>query len=380
MTEPPDIAAVERRLQGVPGFLAFELRRYRDLTKVEPSEDFDLPQEALSTLGICRRPRREAYAADTHAIATRVGVPTLGLANFLRSVDAFTALAQRPVSSTVDRHEQIGMLVAARDHTEEHTNFDDMGRDPILPGWLSRAVERFWGESQLPSGFPRDLHLPVLMNLPLAIVEIDGLTVASLGEWLQRRRLPDFGAVADRPLRGCLTAYAGVGVVFVDRSDDDDQRRLTLAHEAGHFVVDYLIPRELVIARRPDLLDVLDGERPPTDAEQFGALLSDVPIGFHAHLLERDVHGGHLTTVTAPVEDHAERMALELLAPLAEVTAAADRRPETDLARLLLGQFGLPAGAATRYANHIRLARPGRPRSLFDAMGLGKDENIDPQE
>jgi hypothetical protein len=381
MTEHTDIAGVERRLQDVPGFLAFERRRYHELTGVEPSEDFDLPPEALTALGICRRPRPEAYAADTHAIAARVGVPTAGLANFLRGIDALTALTQRPASSTASRHEPQGMLVAARDHAEEQTDLDDVGSEPILPGWLSRAIARFWGQSDLPGGFPRDLHLPVLLNLPLAIIEIDGLTVASLDDWLQRHQLPEFAAaVVDRPLRGCLTAYAGVGVVFVDRSDDDDQRRLTLAHEAGHFVIDYLMPRELVIARRPDLLDVLDGERPPTDAEQFGALLSDVPIGFHSHLLERDVHGGHLTTVTTGVEDRAERMALELLAPLAEVTAEADRRPETDLTRLLLGHFGLPAGAATRYANHLRLARPSRPRSLFDAMGLTPDKDTDPQE
>jgi hypothetical protein len=380
MTEHTDIAGVERRLRDVPGFLAFEVRRYHELTDVDPSEDFDLPPEALTALGICRRPRPEAYAADTHAIAARVGVSTAGLANFLRGVDAVTALTQRPASLTAARHEPEGMLVAARDHAEEHTDLDDVDRDASLPGWLSRAVERFWGQSHLPGGFPRDLHLPVLMNLPLAIVEIDGLTVASLDQWLQRHRLPDFAAVADRPLRGCLAAYAGVGVVFVDRSDEDDQRRLTLAHEAGHFVVDYLMPRELVIARRPDLLDVLDGGRPPTDAEQFGALLSDVPIGFHSHLLERDVHGGLLTTVTAGVEDRAERMALELLAPLGEVIAVADRRPETDLTRLLLGHFGLPAGAATRYANHIRLARPGQPRSLFDAIGLTPNEDTDPQE
>jgi hypothetical protein len=100
MTEHTDIAGVERRLRDVPGFLAFEVRRYHELTDVDPSEDFDLPPEALTALGICRRPRPEAYAADTHAIAARVGVSTAGLANFLRGVDAVTALTQRPASLT----------------------------------------------------------------------------------------------------------------------------------------------------------------------------------------------------------------------------------------------------------------------------------------
>jgi hypothetical protein len=378
MTEPSGVAQFERRLRAVPGFLAFELQRYRDLTHREASEAFDLPLESLSRLGVCRRPRRDQYQADVQAIATRVGVPTAGLANFLRAVDTLAALAQRPSGSAAASRDQRGLLLAARDHTDEHTEFEDPSDDASLPGWLGQAIERFWGDDGQPAGFPRDLHLPILMNLPLAIIEIEGLTVSSLDQWLRGHRLPELAAVADRPLRGCLTAYAGVGVVFVDRSDDAEQRRLTLAHEAGHFVVDYLLPREAVIRRRPDLVEVLDGERPPTDAEQFDALLADVPIGFHAHLLERDAHGGHLSAVTTSVEDRAERMALELLAPLHDVLGELDQAKDHDLGRILRDRFGLPAGAATRYGSHVRQHRPNRPRTLFESIGLTPPEDKEP--
>ncbi len=375
MTERIEIAPVTRRLQDVPGFLAFDFRRYRELTSVDPSEDFNLSSGALVRLGICRRPRPENYAADTHAIASRVGVPTANLANFLRSIDAVTALSSYQ-SSTAAAAVREGMLVAARDRTDEHTDIDGGDGQPDLPGWLTRAVERFWAEFSPQATGPRDLHLPILLNLPLAIVEIDGLTIASLRDWLAGHRLPNLTTDANRPLRGCLTAFGGIGVVFVDRSDDEGQRRLTLAHEASHFIVDYLIPRELVISRRPDLVDVLDGERQPTAAEHFGALLSDVPIGFHAHLLERDAHGGHLTSITSGVEDRAERMALELLAPLNEVMTDLKDIPDTELVALLTSRFGLPMTVASRYANHIQ-ARTRRPRSLFDAIGLRPSEGKD---
>jgi hypothetical protein len=380
MTEPVDLDRVERRLQTTPGFLAFELRRYHDLTRVDPGDEFNLPRAALPALGICRRPRREHYARDIDAIAVRVGLPAVAVANLLRSVDALSALQHRPASAAPAQHERTGLLMAARDRTEEHTDLDDISAQATLPGWLDRAVERFWTESAPPTAFPRDLHLPILLNLPLAVIEIDGLSVANLEDWLHRHRLPELAAVADRPLRGCLTAYAGVGVVFVDRSDSEDERRLTLAHEAGHFITDYLMPRETVIARRPDLLDVLDGERPPTDTDQFSALLSDVPIGFHAHLLERDPHGAHLSSVTTGVEDRAERIALELLAPLRDVLAHHSTASVHDLAGLLRDHFGLPPGAATRYATHISAARPGPPRTLFDAIGLTPAEPPDPAD
>jgi hypothetical protein len=368
MSDPAVKARTASRLRNVPGFMAFELHRYRQVTHAEPADDFGLPTDSLVPLALCRRPRPHHYAADVVAIAEKTGVKANAVANFLRTSDAIVALADCQDAVSNAR----GLLAAARDHVVEHTAFEDpTGGDASLPGWLSRAVDRFWGEEGEPSTFPRDLLLPTLMNLPVAIIEIDTLTVSSLERWFERHNLPSaFAGVADRPLRGCLVAYAGVGVLFVDRSDDAEQRRLTLAHEAGHFIVDYVLPREDVARRRPELLEVLDGEREPTDAERFDALLADLPIGFQAHLLERDVHGGHLSSTNADVEDHAERLALELLAPLQAVLHEIVLSHDRDPLALLRGRFGLPAGAARRYANHIHHVRPQGPRDLFDAIGL----------
>jgi hypothetical protein len=372
MIEPTLLARTVARLRDAPGFMSFELQLYRTLTQREPTDDFGLPRTALDPLGLCRRPRADQFAADVASIAERVQVPATALANFLRTTDAVNTLAGR---SEVSSQAGAGVWAAARDHAEEHTEFEvPLDRQPLLPGWLGAAVDRFWGAEKALSSFPRDLELHILTSLPLAIVEIDNLTIAGLDLWMRQHRLPEIMAVADRPLRGCLAAYAGVGVVFIDRSDDRQQRRLTLAHDAAHFVVDYLLPREKVARSRPELLDVLDAERLPTDAERFDALLADIPIGFHTHVLERDAHGGHLSNLNADVEDRAERLALELLAPLGQVLADLQGSRPEEVQVVLRERFGLPTGVAIRYANHIRRHVPRTPRSLLDAIGLDEDE------
>ncbi|WP_448639433.1 ImmA/IrrE family metallo-endopeptidase [Geodermatophilus sp. URMC 63] len=347
--------------------MAYELDRYRRLTLAEPAQDFAVPEEQLLPFSLCRRPRSDHYADDVTAIAARSGVRPETVANILRATEVVSVLAARqrdtPASS--------GMLTAARDHAAEQTVFEEPAGVPtLLPGWLSSAVDRFWGDDGEPGTRPRELLLPILINLPVAIIEMEGLTVRSLGDWLQRRNLPAMDAVVDRPLRGCLVALGGLGVIFVDRTDADDERRLTLAHEVGHFLLDYLVPREDVARRRPELLDVLDGVRAPTDAERFDALLADIPVGFHTHVLERDAHGGHLSNSTAEVEDRAERFALELLAPLRSVLREAGPVDDRDVADLLRRRFGIPHGAATRYANHVRRLRPRPAGTFFDAIGL----------
>jgi hypothetical protein len=382
MSDPALLARTAGRLRHLPGFMAFELDRYRRLTDVDPAADFNFPEVSLVTLGLCRRPRRGHYASDVEAIADRAGAQVSAVANFLRASDAVRVLASRGEIVSGTAVSRRGLMAAARDRTDERTVFEEThGGDLTLPGWLRRAVGRFWGEADEDPVFPRGLHLPILMNLPLANIEIDGLTVGDLDQWLHRHHLPRLADVADRPLRGCVVAYGGIGLLFVDRSDDSEQRRQTLAHEAGHFIVDYLIPRENVAERRPELLDVLDGEREPTDAERFDALLADLPVGFHTHLLERDVHGGYLSGATADVEDRAERLALELLAPLQRVLAELSPTGDPEIPQFLRDRFGLPASAAIRYASHIERYRPRRPRTLLEAIGLTQpaDNNADTQ-
>src|SRR5574337_554003 len=373
MANPSLLDRTVDRLRGIPGFMAFELDRYRQVTGASAADEFGVGAESLTVLALCRRARRDVFRDDVRGIAQRAGAPVNIVANLMRALDAVPALANITEEALASEETAAGLLAAARDHAEEHTIFESpWSRDPFLPGWLTGAVDRFWGDDEPSRKFPRDLNLSILLNLPVAIIEMEDLTGGVINEWFEHDNLPELIRIADVPLRGCVTAYAGVGLLFIERTDDLRQRRVTLAHEASHFVLDYLLPRDDVASRRPELLDVLDGQRSLTSAEQFDSLLADVTIGFHTHLLERDPRGGHLFSTTSGVEDRAERMALELLAPLHLVLRASTTTTDA-LPWLLADRFGLPTDIAGRYARHIAHFRPRSPSTFFDAIGL--DEN-----
>jgi len=350
---------------------------------------------ALTRLALCRTPHRDRrFAADVQRVADACDISPAPLANVLRTVEVLTdwvgATASQPQRhpqrdrdgsdhgpTTVD-HKHLEarprLLAAARDTAEERTVVDlpPTGTSAV-PRWLARAVEVFWGEVAPPSGFPRDLELPLLTGLPVAVVELPGLTVAALAGWLAERHLPTLTPIADRPLRACLLAYAGVGVVFVDTADTPAQRRVSLAHEGGHLIVDYLLPRQEVARRRPDLLDVLDGSREPTADERVEAAAFDVPIGVHTHLQERTPDGHWHDAPAGRAEQHAELVALELLAPQQEVLQRAQQAnldSIEELAALLEGEFGLPPATAARHAGQLARLRPPRPRGLLGLLDL----------
>src|SRR5207245_5847681 len=94
-----------------------------------------------------------------------------------------------------------------------------------------------------------------------------------------------------------------------------NQQRYTLAHEHRHFHLDYNSPRrraETILGA--SILLVLDGDRPPTRAERLHAALSTIHLGVMSHVMERPDEGLP-TNIVIDIENRANRLALELLAP-----------------------------------------------------------------
>lgn len=227
----------------------------------------------------------------------------------------------------------------------------------------------FWKRFGVKAPFPRSLEPAVFVVLPLAVLRMPGLRLRTAVEWLNRRGIAHRSHGADRPLHGYLIARGGVGVVFLDGTDPLDEQLFSLAHEVAHFLYDFLRPRTLAIrALGPGVEEVLDGLRSPTAGERLAGVLRGVPLGVYSHLGRRSSHGHIDDSSVLHIEDKADQLALELLAPLASVLASVrnrlsvqDASSQDIVVSLLRERYGLPQGIAQIYARTvITAARSGR--------------------
>jgi len=196
--------------------------------------------------------------------------------------------------------------------------------------------------------------------------------------WTQRVHITLLIPGHNRRLHGCLVAYRGKGTIFFDAEDAEDEQRFTIAHELAHFLLDYQAPRQRAVTILGDsILPVLDGDRSPTREERLHAVLSTVHLGVMSHVMERPDEGLP-TNVVIDLEDRANRLALELLAPalpLCELVSQAIA-PRGFNARLiyltqhLVAEYGLPEAVAFLYARYV-LRQVGEPTFrdwLFDDL------------
>lgn len=243
-----------------------------------------------------------------------------------------------------------------------------------MPLWVAELADAFWAAAGGPEPVPRDLRVPIATALPLTVVLLPRLGVAAVDTWLRRRGIPRGLAVTDRPLRACLVARSGHGIILLEGTDPEDEQRFSLAHELAHFLRHYWQPRREVAALLgPGVLAVLDGDRAPRPDERIHALLAHVPLGFHVHLMARTPAGGVEDAATDLAERDADLLAWELLAASMEVvravpTLAAEER-RAAVTHLLTTGYGLPAAPARRYAA-LLVPATQRPDSLIRRLGL----------
>ena len=234
---------------------------------------------------------------------------------------------------------------------------------------VSAIAIDFWARSGVKMPFPRVLEPAVFVVLPLAVVRLPRLRLRTAVEWLNRHGIAHCNDASDRPLHGYLIARAGLGAIFLDGTDPHDEQHFSLAHEVAHFLCDYLRPRSLVIRALGSAIEqVLDGLRSPTAEERLAGVLRGVPLGVYTHLGRRSSHGHIEDPQILHVEDMADQLALELLAPLAGVVASVRNRlplrngqSEDAVVSLLRERYGLPKGIAQVYARTVlSVAQSGR--------------------
>jgi hypothetical protein len=190
-------------------------------------------------------------------------------------------------------------------------------------------------------GLPIDLERAVSVALPLGIVKFPRLSTAKVADVLARIGTVPWSVNADRPLRACLVADVGVGLVFLDGGDPPEEQRFSLAHEVAHFLLHYQEPRRLAVSRLgPSAVEVLDRARQPTMAERLSSAMSGMSLEPFRHAMRRDAGGGLLHLRTENIEAEADDLALEMIAPASETLFSKDSSVET-----LVERYGLPIWA-----------------------------------
>lgn len=232
----------------------------------------------------------------------------------------------------------------------------------------------FWDRAGPPPPYPRNLDEVILLTTPIWIVHLKDLRPSSARCWLHQRGLELPLTVAERALDGCILAFRGQAVIFLEAALDPAYHRVILAHEFAHYLAEYERPRLQVVRRLGEsVLPLLDGHRPATAAEMLAGALAGVSLGAHIHFMERTFDPRCLSA-TARVERVANELACELLAPRQDVCQEMSQRGERRMEPgpwqdLLTEYFGLCRPWAEAYAARL-IAWMKRQRSFTDYFGL----------
>jgi hypothetical protein len=219
---------------------------------------------------------------------------------------------------------------------------------------IEQAAADFWVQAggRREYGRPVDLERAIAYSLPLAVCRMPALSVVKIGEVLKRIGTVPWTHTADRPLRACLIADLGVGLVFLDGADPPDEQRYSLAHEVAHFLLHYLKPRLAAVETLGGrIVEILDRRRPPTTAERLSSALAAVPLEPFRHAMGRSPDGQPSHHRTYGMEAEADDLALELLVPLVELRSLRDTTA-ADFA----ANYGIPIWAADLLAAERKIA------------------------
>ncbi|MBL8207298.1 MAG: ImmA/IrrE family metallo-endopeptidase [Blastocatellia bacterium] len=244
--------------------------------------------------------------------------------------------------------------------------------------WLDNAsqeaIQLFWQQCGETEAFPRSLERSLALALPVTLIKLPRLKLRLIENWLAQRGVAFQFNCQSRAVRGCLVAFGGNGLIFIDGTDPLDEQRFSIAHELAHFLLDYWLPRERAMRKfRLEIAAVFDGLRLPTITERVHSLLISIPLGVYTCLLERDELQSNFNAGVWQIEDRADKVALALLAPPEIVLAQSDLSASQftvrheSISALLIQAFGLPASLAAAYG-YALLTASGRSPTWAEAL------------
>jgi len=235
----------------------------------------------------------------------------------------------------------------------------------------------FWKRAGGRPDPPVDIGYAATCALEVGIRPIDGLTPVTAADHLRRVGIECADGVDERELHGCIAVGPHGATILVEMRDDDAQRRFTITHELSHYILE--VHRHHQRAERwmgQDYVDILYGSREATPTERIDAWLNGVRSSAFTHFMDRDSNGGYGCGNALEAECSADRLAIEILAPRAEMVSVVsdyEKLPFRDLVdatrRIAEQRFGLPYAVAVPYVDRIAW-RLTRGPSTAERFGL----------
>ena len=224
----------------------------------------------------------------------------------------------------------------------------------------------FWKRAGGRFDHPADIAYAVMCALDVYVDKVPCLTLVSAAAHTGREGLwlPD--GADERSLHGCVIVGRSGGAILVEESDDEAERRFTIAHEVSHYILEVKQRHERATGRMGrEFVDTLHGLREATQTERIDAWLTNTRLEAFAHFMDRAPGGGYGCSRTLEAECRADDLALEILAPRSELTAAISSMGFSEslkvARRIAERRFGLPESVAEWYANRVVWQLMGGP-------------------
>jgi len=244
--------------------------------------------------------------------------------------------------------------------------------------YVVSVAREFWSASGVSPEPPYDISGAVSLIFPIDIVQLSELSTGKIDQWFASKNINIQTHVKDRYLHGFVVFSQGSGFMFIDGTDDEQERRYTVAHEISHFLLDYKIPRDRIIKKLGKAVEeVLDGIREPTPTEMIEGIIKHVAVKPFTHLLEKEGDGSFQSLQIYHSENNADALALELLAPanLLKVETLKGKRKLSfadfykACRELTENRYKLPSRIADEYAKQLAYKMTGGT-SIIDKLGF----------
>lgn len=239
----------------------------------------------------------------------------------------------------------------------------------------------FWKESLLPINFPINITLleqAILLTQPISIVKLDRLSLLKITKYLRERGVSINYTLDDKELFGFVLSYNGHAYIFLNGTESSQEQCFTLAHELSHYLIDYKLPREVIIKKYGEsIIEALNNKRDFTTKERLLAIINGYTLKQFTYLLDAPAVSAFDRLNVWKAENKADELAMELLAPYKIILQDINRDSipkkyfslEQYLPQLLQSKYGLTVHIANLYGKSLAIKISGGI-SLAERWGI----------